>query len=313
MTLLLATILAAPARGAVRIIAPERADPATPRAATMSYPGREGEAVVAPFVSSRRALTFGADADGAVRFTLRSSGRPRRVLVDRSAPYVVTFRRLRPATYTLTASMLRGGARDRITGVRVGDVVVAVGDSLVQNGLDEGLVAAGGGSFEDAVAHGVRHPVYLFNRGYGQIISDGYLDKMRSDATWQATMNALRPNRALVMLGTNDGAANRGAGQLTGALGQIVDILERRGIHRRSIILSAPPFTTRASLISQIRSFQAPVHGLATSRGLVRGPDFFGYFRARSHEISADEVHPTAEGFRAMGRLWGRALVRRQR
>lgn len=319
---LAAPMAAAPARAAVRITVPARADGASPHQATMHYPDRNGAPVDAPFVTTRRVLDVRATADGPVRFTLRAAGRRDRVLVSDAAPYVARFEGVAPASYTLIAARLgRNGAvtaRDVATGVGVGDVVVAVGDSLVQRGFPDGLLRAHSGpaderSFGDVVSAAVRHPVFLLNEGYGEIISDAYAAMIRPGGTWAATMDALRPNRALVMLGTNDGAANRVPSQLTTSLGRIVDVLERRGIASRSIILSAPPFTTRASLISQIRGFQAPVHRFVRLRRLTAGPDVFTFFENHPDLISPDQIHPSDAGFLAMDRLWARAVVANDR
>jgi lysophospholipase L1-like esterase len=343
-------IVASPAQATVTITDPPRALAAMPDTATTSYPDKRGEIVTIPYISTSRSLTVSADADaGPVRFALYAAGQPEPTAeaTDPDAPFAATFTDLPAGEFSLVAEQLDPAtgkplASDEADQVGLGDVILAVGDSITEGYFGSGspdlytdptTVPAGQASSDSRnfpqatyyaigdsnslagfdvglsslLAQDVGRPVFVLNWAVAGIRSDTYAPIM-DEANFQTAVAALDPDRAVMMFGTNDAGANRTPQDVVSSEQVLVDRLATLGLAPSQIWLSPPPYITLASYQANVTAYQQPVRDLATADGLHAGPDFYALFSGQPERLY-DGVHPDAQGFSDMARMWSDALA----
>ncbi|MDX6641496.1 MAG: hypothetical protein QOF12_2507, partial [Solirubrobacteraceae bacterium] len=175
----------------------------------------------------------------------------------------------------------------------------AIGDSNSLAGFDVDL--------SSLLTTDVGRPVFVLNWAVAGIRSDTYAPIMDS-ADFQAAMAALDPDRAVMMFGTNDAGANRSPQDVVSSEQLIVDRLGTLGLAPAQIWLSPPPYLTLASYQADVTAYQQPIRDLASTDGLHAGPDFYALFSGQPERLY-DGVHPDAQGFSQMARMWSDALA----
>jgi lysophospholipase L1-like esterase len=113
-------------------------------------------------------------------------------------------------------------------------------------------------------------------------------------------------------LGLNPGNAGY-PGSFKDAMQQIIDLVKNQG---KTPMLALISYTTRAFKISHIIDYNRVITGYQNDPGLivinglpVVPPDFWSHFKTNPQQLHPDGLHPTGEGYRAMGDLWCGALI----
>jgi lysophospholipase L1-like esterase len=151
-------------------------------------------------------------------------------------------------------------------------------------------------SFAESVA--VLHP------GFTPAMINAGLPRLRS---WEAIdrvdeVLALNPEATVVAitLGSNDGDLDR----LRAALGGIIDKVQAAG---KIPLLSRIPFQTKYDQ-DYVAVKNQVVDALIRERGLVPGPDLYGWFKARPDRLH-DGLHPDGPGSVDMSREFARSAA----
>ena len=351
--------VAGPARR-ITITSPARDVPDAPAVATTAISRDEctladgaRDVFHIPYIQTGSSLSVAASVaagalppGGGVRFVL-DRGRPTaRTAFSLQAPFRATFSRLEKGEHTLdvwivdAARHVRAGALDHDRAIRIGigDVVVAIGDSVTEgyvgrvwdvppytswleapvrspDGRNYPQCGIGTGGPRDrlqeasylvALARRLErfagYPVFVLNEGVNGITSGGYLERL-SDPHWQARIAALEPNRWLVDLGINDGQQGVPKSTFRENMQAIVDTLQSRD--------GAEPDQIAVALPSHGRGWEPYVAGLVRANGLGRGPDFETFYanHASDNPPLTLDVHPTVAGHAQMARLWALSLT----
>ncbi|MGB3238069.1 MAG: GDSL-type esterase/lipase family protein [Geitlerinemataceae cyanobacterium] len=112
------------------------------------------------------------------------------------------------------------------------------------------------------------------------------------------------PDIVLLMAGTNDVAKGIDLDEAPKRLGELIDRLLEAEVDR-VLIGSIPPLPER---ISASLRFNQALPGLAEGKGdRVQFVDVSGSLKNR--EISSDNVHPNARGYKIIGQNWAKAIV----
>jgi lysophospholipase L1-like esterase len=167
------------------------------------------------------------------------------------------------------------------------DVWVFLGDSITAGVFDRADERRP--SFAESVA--VLHP------GYTPAMLNAGLPRLRS---WEAVdrvdeVLALNPEATVVAitLGSNDGDLDR----LRAALGAILDKVQAAG---KIPLLSRIPFQTKYDQ-DYVAVKNQVIDQLVAERGLLPGPDLYGWFKARPGRLH-DGLHPDGPGSVDMSR-----------
>jgi len=321
----------------ITITMPARALAAFPEVATTEVPRPECGDLVIPYIQTDPLLVVaatatGVPAGGAVRFTLANTlGAVVRAVSVASGPASVGFPALPKGEYTLEAAVIDAAGsvivRDRATRIAIGDIYVAIGDSVTagQAGLGYAgvfpdwttapVVSLDNRNFPQCgipynaaplylsmswASHHValndrlsaRSPVFILNQGVGFATSASYLTHMLAPE-WIAPMLALRPSKWLIHLGINDGG---GSTAWQANMQQIINALVKTyGAAPEDIVLAVP--SARAN-------WQPYVGNLIAANGLATGPDF-----SAAAIPTTDGTHPTVAGHTLMAKLWADALL----
>jgi acyl-CoA thioesterase-1 len=174
------------------------------------------------------------------------------------------------------------------------DVWVFLGDSITAGVFDRADERRP--SFADSVA--ALHP------GYTPAMIDAGLPRLRS---WEAIdkvdeVLALNPDAAVVAitLGSNDGDLDK----LRAALGGIIDKVQAAG---KIPLLSRIPFQTKYDQ-DYVAVKNQVIDQLIRERGLLPGPDLYGWFKARPDRLH-DGLHPDGPGSVDMSREFARSAA----
>jgi len=227
---------------------------------------------------------------------------------------------------------------DRITGISVGDIYVLIGDSTTvgQGGIaykgapypnwtvapnrsaDDreyahcGLTISNGRIVPNWVQyqgmglemgdlltamHGT--PVFVWNAAVGNSATSTWLGRLGAIGFAQP-MTQIRPNKAFIDLGINDGG---GSSLWQTRIAAIADGLHQTyGIPYGNIMLAIPGALTRGNWHPYWEQALA-------SRGLARGPDFLSWFSTHVSQLWTDLVHPTALGYTSKASLTVNAIA----
>jgi len=174
------------------------------------------------------------------------------------------------------------------------DVWVFLGDSITAGVFDRADERRP--SFADSVA--VLHP------GYTPAMVNAGLPRLRS---WEAIdrvdeVLALNPDATVVAitLGSNDGDLDK----LRAALGGIIDKVQAAG---KIPLLSRIPYQTKYDQ-DYVAVKNQVVDELIRERGLLPGPDLYGWFKARPGRLH-DGLHPDGPGSVDMSREFARSAA----
>ncbi len=174
------------------------------------------------------------------------------------------------------------------------DIWVFLGDSITAGVFDRADERRP--SFADSVA--ALHP------GYTPAMIDAGLPRLRS---WEAIdkvdeVLALNPDAAVVAitLGSNDGDLDK----LRAALGGIIDKVQAAG---KIPLLSRIPFQTKYDQ-DYVAVKNQVIDQLIRERGLLPGPDLYGWFKARPDRLH-DGLHPDGPGSVDMSREFARSAA----
>jgi lysophospholipase L1-like esterase len=242
--------------------------------------------------------------------------------------------------YRLDAYIVDSGANsvpgelnhDYATNIGIGDIYVAIGDSITE-GYDgaayntppytswlQAPVAShdfrnypqcgiSSGFYQDhwqEVSHHIslnneleafyRYPVFILNDGVAAMTTGYYPIRMNTEQ-WQDRIAALQPNKWLIHLGTNDGVG--GSIEFQNAMQTIVEsLIGTYGASGKDIVLAVPELGT---------NWQPYINNLISANGLTLGPDFntFYYYNG----VLIPTGHPSIAGHEQMARLWAISIM----
>jgi lysophospholipase L1-like esterase len=141
-------------------------------------------------------------------------------------------------------------------------------------------------------------PNFILNEGFAGITASGYLARM-SDAQWQNRMAALKPNKWLIHLGSNDSG---GSATFQNTLQSLINVLKTSySAAGANIVLAVPQNKT---------NWQPYINNLIAANGLTAGPDFNTFYL--NHPTLIDPNHPThpnVSGHVEMARLWMFSMI----
>lgn len=231
-------------------------------------------------------------------------------------PFQVQIRGLgsyRTYYFRVAARNRFGISRGEIASFPTGEYYVAFGDSITRAGGSGGYP----GELSRLLERTKGYPNVVANRGGDGVSSAG------GAQTVPALLASLpRAKYFLVMFGTNDarlpGPVPSGKGLKPGNPGykgsykanmqEIVSAVMSSG---RIAALAKVPYVARPDIdLDSIRQYNEVIDELvAENRIPIVPPDFFDYFRKRPGELP-DGIHPDADGYRAMAKMWLSALSR---
>jgi hypothetical protein len=227
---------------------------------------------------------------------------------------------------------------DRITGISVGDIYVLIGDSTTvgQAGIaykgapypnwtvapnrsaDDreyahcGLTMTNGRTVTNWVQYQGMDlemgdlltamqgsPVFVWNAAVGSSSTSTWLGRLGTIGFAQP-MAQIRPNKAFIDLGINDGG---GSSLWQARITAMADGLHQTyGISYGDIMLAIPGALTRGN-------WHPYWEQAVASRGLARGPDFLSWFSTHVSQLLPDWVHPTATGYTSKASLTVNAIA----
>ncbi len=154
-------------------------------------------------------------------------------------------------------------------------------------------------------------PVFIANEGWGGITSGGYLDMMRTDASWRKRMQRLKPDLWLIHLGVNDERAHVEKEAFAANLDAIASLLiSEYGAEPARILLAKPCFDYFEGAKEILEIYSTEIDRLIAKRGLGRGAELFAaYAKDRARWYGEDPVHPNVAGMDRMADLWADALI----
>jgi hypothetical protein len=159
----------------------------------------------------------------------------------------------------------------------------------------------------DRLASYYRYPVFIMNEGVGGIRADNTLARMAT-SQWSNREAALRPNKFLIHLGTNDGIANRSASQFQKDVQGVINVLKNTyGASSNSIWLARPSYS---STYTNTANYLTAIDALRANNNLAGGPDLWGFYGANTARYyGSDPVHPNVAGMTEMARLWETSIL----
>lgn len=297
-----------------------------------------------PYIQTSRNLHVSADAKQiaqgqGVKFILTGAGKSI-ISYDFEANYAATIYDLPKAEYKLEVfivdkdkNVIAGEANsDFATNIAIGDIIVAIGDSITEgfNGvileddpyktwLDAGLKSRDNRNYpqcgsarpnknkstqqvsqhlklNDSLAMGYGYPVFILNQGRSGITTTGYLEFMKT-ATWNKPNELLKPNKWIIHLGVNDRV---GSDQARESLDNIVQtLINDNQAQPKDIYLSTP-------LIGQ--DWPTYIDKVIADNKISVGPDFNTLVK-NYPEFMSDTVHPNEVGQEAMADMWATAMI----
>jgi lysophospholipase L1-like esterase len=256
-------------------------------------------------------------------------------------PFSATFNGLAKGEYRVDAYIVDSSQNivagqlnhDYATQLGVGDIYVAIGDSITEgydgiaynvppytNWLQAPMASTdyrnypqcgvSSGAYQDHWQEASHHitlndelaaflgyPVFILNEGFAGITTSGYVSRMGL-TQWQNRIAALGANKWLVHLGNNDLA---GSPAFQSSLQTIVNSLKGTyGASGTDIVLAIPKNGT---------SWQPYINNLITANGLLKGPDFNTFYLNHTNPPLVTGIHPNAAGHAQMARLWTLSIM----
>ena len=284
-------------------------------------------------------------AGGGVQFVLDQGQPSEQTAYSMSEPFQATFTAAK-GEHTLDASIVDAGRQvqsgpgdhDSATRIGIGDVIVAIGDSVTEgydgtaynvppytSWLEAPIGSADGRNYPQcgigtgfsrdhwqeashlvalgsALEQYTGYPVFILNEGVAGFTSGGYLARL-SDPAWVARIRALHPDRWMIDLGINDDLQGIPRTTFQSNMQSIIDTLRTE--------FGADPAQITLALPSTGTGWQPYIDGLVSANGLDRGPDFSGFYANHASDSPAltSGVHPTVAGHTQMARLWALSLT----
>jgi lysophospholipase L1-like esterase len=184
------------------------------------------------------------------------------------------------------------GCAGNPAGVQAASPFLALGDSLTADAF-----ATADGWVQ---AWGAGAPAFLDEGARGQT-SDYALPRLREVLPAHPEVKAVG-----LAFGTNDILKGNDPASFETMLGAAVAYARAQGREPR---LATIPYSTLPAL-ADVPKFNAAVAAINQREGLAPGPDLYAYFQAHPELHGPDGIHMTAEGSRAIQRLWVEALRR---
>ncbi|MDB5238684.1 MAG: fibronectin type protein [Candidatus Parcubacteria bacterium] len=336
------------------ITTPARAVVASSTTATVSYVDQRGNTVYVPFIQSSTTLAVAASGStsalipsgGGVKFILNEGLSGEQSLYDMSSPYATSFTNVPKGTYTLDAYVVDSSQivvsgshnHDRATNIGIGDIYLAVGDSITKGSNGSGCSAdpitnwtqadkvstdgrnycqwedTGTGAYtkswmpelNNELESYFGYPVFIMNEGYSGYTSNGYNTNTMNTADWKARVNTMLPNKAVILLGTNDtGAPTSTTANITSIITKLIGTYH---IASSSIYIGLPLY---AGSRPTVQTYTGPLHDLAIALGVQQGANFSNFFQNHP-ELYSDTpaIHPNSTGYLSVARLWGLSLIK---
>jgi len=341
-------MLVTPQATNIVIVAPARNVLAAPNVATLSIARQEcNTAFSIPYIQTSNSLSVTAISGtlpngGGVKFVLNENSAGEVVQFAMASPYRATFAGLAKGEYRVdayivdsTQNVVAGALnRDFLTQLGIGDIYVAIGDSITEGydgvaynvapytswlaapiaSIDQRNYPQCGiasGAYRDHWQEASHHialndrleaffdsPNFILNEGVAGINAGNYLSRMLS-AQWQNRMNALRPNKWLIHLGSNDPG---GSATFQNTMQSIINVLKNTyGATGSDIVLAVPQNKT---------NWQPYINNLIAGNGLTAGPDFNAFYLNHPSLVNVNNpVHPNPAGHAEMARLWAPSLM----
>lgn len=332
----------------VLITAPARSVSAAPNVATVSIARQECNTTFSvPYIQTTNTLNVSAvpsalPGGGGIKFVLNENLPGQTIQFSMAPPFRATFAGLAKGDYRVDAYIVDSsqnvvaGAlnRDFLTQLGIGDIYVAIGDSITEgydgvaynvppytswlpapiSSIDHRNYPQCGissGAYQDHWQEASHHitlndrleaffdsPNFILNEGVAGINAGGYLSRM-AGAQWQSRINALRPNKWLIHLGSNDAG---GSAAFQNTMQSIINILKNTyGAAGTDIVLAVPQNKT---------NWQPYINNLVSANGLAAGPDFNAFYLNHPTLLNTNNpVHPNAAGHAEMARLWALSMM----
>ena len=331
----------------ITISSPPRSVSAAPNVATVSIARAECSTTFSiPYIQTNNNLTVSAatvsgsiPSGGGVKFVLNENLPNQTVQFSLAAPYSATFAGLAKGEYRLDAylvdasqNVIAGNANhDFATNIGIGDIYVAIGDSITEgyNGIGFNVppyaswlqapmasndnrnypqCGIGSGFTRDHWQEASHHialnnelesylgyPVFILNEGVAGINTFGYIDRMAT-VSWQNRIAALQPNKWLFHLGNNDVG---GSPAIQSNFQTMIDTLKNSyGAAGSGIVLAVPADGV---------NWQPYINNLISANGLLKGPDFNTFYL--NNPSLTDGIHPNVAGHVQMARLWALSIM----
>lgn len=331
------------------ITSPSRDVVSEPNVATLEIDRTECSSVFnIPYIQTSDSLTVTASvepaalpAGGGVKFVLTDQLANETTIYDLTSSFSATFTNLEKGEYTLdvyivnSSQVVQSGAlnHDTATNIGIGDIFVAIGDSVTEGydgtaydvspytdwtdapvtsndnrnypqcGISSGYYQdhwqelSHHISLNNVLSDAYEYPVFILNEGVAGITSSGYLART-AVTSWQNRMNALQPNKWILHLGIND---NGGSAGFQSNMQSIIDALvDDYGATGSNIYLAVPSYRT---------NWQPYINNLISINSLSAGPDFNTFYTNNTSPTLYVGVHPNVAGHVEMGRLWGISII----
>ncbi|MDB5238685.1 MAG: putative Alkaline phosphatase [Candidatus Parcubacteria bacterium] len=342
--------------GVLTITMPARAVAASSSAATISYVDQRGNTVYVPYIQSNPNLNVAASPSvsglippaGGIKFVLNEGQSNEISAYSMAAPYSTTFTGLAKGLYTLDAYVVDSSqtvvvgsnAHDFATNIGIGDIYLAVGDSITKGSNGSGCSASvitnwlqadqtrmsrdsrnycqwastGTAAYmkswmpelNNELEAYYGYPVFIMNEGYSGYTSNNYLTKTMNAADWKARVTKLMPNKAVILLSTNDtGPVGSTTANITNIITKLIGTYH---IASSSIYIGQPLY---ASSRPTVQGYIQPLRDLVPKLGVQLGANFSNFFQNHP-ELYSDTppIHPNPTGYLSVARLWGLALIK---
>ena len=333
----------------ITITTPSRSVAEAPEVATITIDRTECSSTFSiPYIQTSTTLAVestvssGPPVGGGVKFVL-TKGLTQAVQYDMSAPFSANFTGLAKGEYTLDVYIVDSGQvvqsgslnHDQATNIGIGDIYVAIGDSITEGydgtGYDvdpyEDWLSApiastdnrnypqcgpSTGFYRDNWQEASHHislnnqlesffdyPVFILNEGFAGITTSGYATRMGL-SSWQNRINALDPNKWLVHLGVND---TSGSPTFQSHLQTVIDgLIDTYNASPANIFLAVPSYGA---------DWQPYINNLISANELSAGPNLIDFHDNHVGDVPAlfASVHPTVAGHTQFSRLWFISMI----
>jgi lysophospholipase L1-like esterase len=340
---------------AITITSPSRSVVGSSTQATLAITDESGVPFYIPYIQTSQTLSVSAavgptilPSGGGVEFVLNQGSSTQQVVysIGTPSPFSATFSGLPKGSYTVDTYVVNSlrtlqtgtGTHDQITGIGIGDIVSALGDSITEGfyGNDfgtttvtdwtnapAGSVSRDGRNFPQygPTSHSYKtsyltdlnnelesyygYPVFIMNEGWGGFKATDYITLMAT-SEWANRQAALHPNKWLIHLGTNDGIAGVTPSTFQSNMQTIINSLETNYSATGTEIWLAKP--NYSSTYTYGVNYLPIIDSLRTFNGLAGGPDFWTFYQNHNY-YSGDPVHPNVAGDAQMARLWAISMM----
>ncbi|HAG13788.1 MAG TPA: lysophospholipase [Ruminococcus sp.] len=181
------------------------------------------------------------------------------------------------------------------------DSWIFYGDSITAGGMV--TFSAGDGNFADFVHRlDPRHYPAQENGGIGGIFST------TGKANIDRWLKQFPGTYVSIAYGTNDCWGNQtGAERYYENTVYMIEAVQKAG---KTAVLPKIPYSTEPGITPYIGDYNAQIDRIYREYpDVIQGPDFYAWFQEHPEGLSADGVHPNADGYNEMRRLWAETAV----